>query len=103
MNITVNTSLNVITKSVDTIADISREFTDGTRLHEVEEVKDKLSHSIGTQVRPGQLLEVQCRSERRRERAHRHLRYHNRGRRDPDVPAYGGEDRQGPEPALRHG
>lgn len=30
MNITVNTSLNVIAKSVDTIADISREFTDGT-------------------------------------------------------------------------
>lgn len=52
MNITVNTSLNVITKSVDTIADISREFTDGTRLHEVEEVKDKLSRSIGTKFGP---------------------------------------------------
>lgn len=52
MNITVNTSLNVIAKSVDTIADISREFTDGTRLHEVEEVKDKLSHSIGTKFGP---------------------------------------------------
>lgn len=52
MNITVNTSLNVITKSVDTIADISREFTDGTRLYEVEEVKDKLSRSIGTKFGP---------------------------------------------------
>lgn len=52
MNITVNTSLNVITKSVDTIADISREFTDGTRLYEVEEVKGKLSRSIGTKFCP---------------------------------------------------
>lgn len=58
MNITVNISLNVITKSVDIIADISSEFTDGTRLYEVEGVKGKLSRSIGTQVRPGQLLEV---------------------------------------------
>lgn len=52
MRITVNTSLEVMTKSVDTIAEISREFTDSIQLHNVEEAKDKLRCSIDTKRGP---------------------------------------------------